>query len=72
MHACFMSNKLEEIVMTIDYPRQICRRPDCACEVGAGQQYCSEHCRTAAEHVGTMEDEMESACACGHPECDQS
>ena len=40
-----------------------CAHAACACSVPAGEQWCSEHCRTAAgAHTG-------AGCGCGHPGC---
>ena len=41
-----------------------CAHGGCACTVTAGEQWCSEHCRTAAggAHAG-------SGCGCGHANC---
>lgn len=40
-----------------------CAHGACACSVTAGEQWCSEHCRTAAgAHTG-------SGCGCGHAGC---
>ncbi|MES1982660.1 MAG: hypothetical protein V4443_09295 [Pseudomonadota bacterium] len=51
--------------------QQLCAHPACACIVEAGHEYCSEYCNNAADQSGTMEEEMENACGCGHPQCDQ-
>jgi hypothetical protein len=57
--------------MQIDHPKQKCANPACGCDVEAGHPYCSEHCRTAAEHSGSnVEDAAGGApCSCGHDGC---
>jgi hypothetical protein len=42
-----------------------CGHDTCRCEVEAGQEFCSDHCR---EHAG-MSDHAEHVCECGHAAC---
>lgn len=60
--------------MQIDHPdsKAQCNRPGCDCSVAAGQEeFCSEHCRSAArKEPGSAQDR--SSCACGHAECNAS
>jgi hypothetical protein len=44
---------------------QKCQHDGCTCDVPAGVQYCSDHCRDHAEHTGGES----HSCQCGHPEC---
>jgi hypothetical protein len=42
-----------------------CGHTGCTCQVEAGQEFCSDHCRERAAdaaHAG-------HACGCGHPGC---
>lgn len=57
--------------MQIDHPQNNCQHTGCQCTVEQGAEYCSEHCRRATENAGAVGEEMQDACACGHPECDQ-
>jgi hypothetical protein len=41
-----------------------CAHEACECEVGFGQQYCSDYCSEADEL-----DEVELQCDCGHAPC---
>lgn len=41
-----------------------CAHPLCACSVGSGNKYCSDHCRDAVD-----QDIVEIHCDCGHPDC---
>jgi hypothetical protein len=51
--------------------QQMCGHAACVCPVTAGQEYCSEYCSNVADQSGAMEEEMEGACGCAHPQCDQ-
>jgi len=56
--------------MQIDHPQGKCQHEGCGCEVEAGNQYCSEFCRQAAEQPDVDELEVHGGnCGCGHPEC---
>ena len=41
-----------------------CEHSACSCAAGADENYCSDHCKDAAE-----QDIVEIACDCGHPAC---
>ena len=41
-----------------------CAHGGCRCAVSGDSDYCSDHCRDAAE-----QDIVEIACDCGHPQC---
>ena len=40
-----------------------CAHMPCLCDVGPGQEYCSEACRDAGS------EDVEIACQCGHASC---
>lgn len=56
--------------MQIDHPdtKAQCKRAGCDCSVASGQEFCSDHCRSAAgkEAAGA---EGRDSCTCGHAEC---
>lgn len=56
--------------MQIDHPETRCEHPGCSCAVGAGEHFCSDHCRQAAQTTGVGDRDTKNTCACGHPECD--
>lgn len=41
-----------------------CEHSQCTCQVGAGEQFCSDYCRSASEALVDA-----PLCECGHPEC---
>jgi hypothetical protein len=43
-----------------------CAHPSCACQVGAGKEFCSDYCSNAVEQPGGALDER---CQCGHSDC---
>lgn len=45
-----------------------CQHQGCSCAVLQDEQYCSEHCRKAAQSAPTREEDRVT-CACGHDEC---
>ncbi|HJT98693.1 MAG TPA: hypothetical protein VJ696_10300 [Rhodanobacteraceae bacterium] len=53
--------------MIIDQGAQPCARKGCACEVPAGQTYCSPHCANAS--VENVAEASASTCGCGHESC---
>jgi len=42
-----------------------CQHPSCQCVIASDQKYCSQLCKDAGS------DEVEIACDCGHPACEQ-
>jgi hypothetical protein len=42
---------------------QTCGHPNCKCPIEEGKEYCSEHCKRAAEA------KVNQACHCHHKEC---
>ena len=43
-----------------------CAHEPCNCTVASGQKYCSDSCREAGSQ------EVEIACSCNHPTCQNS
>jgi hypothetical protein len=41
-----------------------CGHDGCLCRAAADSEYCSDHCRDAAD-----QDMIEISCDCGHPGC---
>jgi hypothetical protein len=54
--------------MIIDQGPQQCARNGCACEVPAGQTYCSPHCANASVET----EPGSTSCACGHGSCNEA
>lgn len=48
----------------MDHDNNKCGHDACACAVGDGETYCSEHCSDAAD-----QDIVEISCDCGHSGC---
>jgi len=42
-----------------------CRHDGCTCQVGQGEEFCSDYCR---QHAGDMA-HTGHGCECGHPGC---
>jgi hypothetical protein len=58
--------------MQIDHPEQSqCRRDGCACAVKPEQDFCSDHCRNAADNT-PLRDGMRQECECGHDQCNRN
>ncbi|MBS0431083.1 MAG: hypothetical protein JSS21_01555 [Proteobacteria bacterium] len=57
--------------MPIDDPKDVCQHAECQCSIEPGEEFCSEYCRSASRNAGSVGEEMEDACGCGHPECDE-
>ena len=51
----------EEIMPNTD---KKCAHPSCLCQVPGSDKYCSQICKDAGS------DEVEIACECGHPPCE--
>lgn len=57
--------------MEVDHVKEKCQHEQCTCEVEAGQSYCSEHCRSAAEFTTEVirDNTRRGGCGCGHEGC---
>lgn len=59
--------------MQIDHPdsKAQCKHAGCDCSVPAGEEFCSDQCRSAAgkQAAGVQ---TRGPCACGHAECSAS
>jgi len=43
-------------------PEKKCAHPTCRCHVQAGDEFCSDYCRSDASR-------LDPDCRCGHPDC---
>lgn len=43
-----------------------CKHQGCGCSVPSGEEFCSEHCRSATTNARV---EDRGSCTCGHAEC---
>lgn len=49
-----------------------CQHDGCECTIEPDKEFCSSYCRDASRNGGAVGEEMQDACGCGHPECDQA
>jgi hypothetical protein len=64
--SCMHVRQQQERIMIIEETSTRCAHAPCTCHAQAGEQYCSESCRTAAESTTTAAD---TDCSCGHAGC---